>query len=437
MQSFSNNLNAGNATATVSGKGNYTGTKAINFTIAKATMTVNSGNYSGTADGASHTITLNVTKPTSGITIYYSTSTSLTSSNYTSGSTTKPSRSDVGTTTVYWYVHSTNGNYADKNGSNTITIKERTVEESKGTVLSETKATTIKDTYGNSVVVPEGFKIASDSATDVTGGIVIEDVSHGSTTAGSQFVWIPVGEVKYLGGTKTINLDRYTFDSSTGVATAQGDKVINDTFQELATSSYGNTVAKDIETFKTSAVKNGGYYIGRYEARTAYERTSEYDSVTAMTVKPNDYIYNYINQSNAAPQARAMYNSTITSFTSDLINSYAWDTATLFLQEFDNRSSKTYVYSRQISLNKSLANKGTNNLSASQQDKICNVWDMASNNCEWTTETSTTYYDSPCVTRGGYYNSGGICTSSRFAKDTYYYASENYISFRIALYLKN
>ena len=396
-------------------------------------MTVSSSNYSGTADGSSHTITLNVTKPTSGITIYYSTSTSLTSSNYTSGSTTKPTRTEAGTTTVYWYVHSTNGNYTDKSGSNTITLKERTVEESKGEVLSTTKATTIKDTYGNSIVVPEGFKIASDSASDVTGGIVIEDVSHGSTTAGSQFVWIPVGTVKYSGGTKTINLDRYTF-AEDGTPTAQGDKAINTYFQELATSTYGNTPAKDINAFKTSVTKNGGYYIGRYEARTATKRTSN-TTLTPVTIKPNDYVYNNITQPQAATQCRNMYNSNTSSFTSDLINSYAWDTAIVFLQEFDNRSNRPTVYPLQTSLNTSLAEKGTNNLSnTSQQDKICNIWDMASNDWEWTTETSTES-GYPCVVRGGLYNRDYNYPSYRTSLSTD--RSSGLDSFRPLLYLKN
>ena len=408
-------------------------------------MTVSSSNYSGTADGSSHTITLNVTKPTSGITIYYSTSTSLTSSNYTSGSTTKPTRTEAGTTTVYWYVHSTNGNYTDKSGSNTITLKERTVEESKGEVLSTTKATTIKDTYGNSIVVPEGFKIASDSASDVTGGIVIEDVSHGSTTAGSQFVWIPVGTVKYSGGTKTINLDRYTFDYSTGAPIAQGTNGIGEDHYESATSSYGNTVAKDLEGFKTSATKNGGYYIGRYEARTATERKSN-TTVTPVTVKPNDYVYNYVTQPNAATQARNMYNNSTASFTSDLTNSYAFDTALVFLQNFDSRNNKSIPYSMQKSLNSEFANKGTNNLTDnSKQDKECNVWDMMSNEVEYTTETCTAYgYDYPCVVRGScYYGSTPYYTNNRCCNfdtglriaitDTGYGRN----SFRITLYLKN
>lgn len=62
--------------------------------------------------------------------------------------------------------------------------------KTKGTVFNDT--ITLEDTYGNQVTIPKGFKIASDSATDVTGGIVIEDATY-TKTKGSQFVWIPVG----------------------------------------------------------------------------------------------------------------------------------------------------------------------------------------------------------------------------------------------------
>ena len=89
-------------------------------------------------------------------------------------------------------------------------------------------------------------------------------------------------------------------------------------------------------------------------------------------------------------------------FTSDLINSYAWDTALVFLQTFDDRTNKVTPYSRQTTLNSSLALKGTNSLDTTKQDKICNIWDMASNGLEWSTETST-YTNAPSAVRGGSY----------------------------------
>ena len=90
-------------------------------------------------------------------------------------------------------------------------------------------------------------------------------------------------------------------------------------------------------------------------------------------------------------------------FTSDLINSYAWDTAILFIQTFGENSNYAY----EPSVNGSYANKGT------EADKIRNIYDMASNCREWSTET---YSDSdyPCTIRGG------VC-----------YDSDHYTSIRI------
>ena len=82
-----------------------------------------------------------------------------------------------------------------------------------------------------------------------------------------------------------------------------------------------------------------------------------------------------------------MYNSSI--FTSDLMNSYAWDTAITFIQKCTDKTN----YANQNSLNDSLSQTGTTN------DKQCNVYDMASNIVEWTTETSN-ISGRPCVNRG-------------------------------------
>ena len=76
------------------------------------------------------------------------------------------------------------------------------VEEIKGGEAFDTK-TTVEDAEGNKIVVPAGFKIASDSGNTVQQGIVIEDVSASTAAAvqGSQFVWIPVGVFIKDGGT--------------------------------------------------------------------------------------------------------------------------------------------------------------------------------------------------------------------------------------------
>ena len=196
----------------------------------------------------------------------------------------------------------------------------------------------------------------------------------------------------------------------------------------LRDSTTTNTPAKDIEGFKTSVETNGGYYLARYEARTVTKRTASGDPLTQITTKPDEYVYNYVTQLQAAEQSRNMYTSEY--FESDLINSYAWDTAIIFLQKCDDRVDKSKPYSRQTSLNSSLAEKGTNGTGT--EDVICNVYDMASNCYEWSTETSSDA-DCPCVYRGGYFSDSLFYTSVRGNSVTAY--GDSHLSFRPLLYL--
>ena len=311
---------------------------------------------------------------------------------------------------------------------------------------NETDNTPAKDNLGNPITIPAGFEVVNPND-NVEDGIVVRDKTH-TNTAGSEFVWIPVEDVKTRDkGTINIELKRYVFNDNGTVnadlsKTEPGDQLKTNTSsssyytEELENSQTYNTHAKNIAIFRKKAESSHGYYIGRYEARTATSRSDETDELTQITTKPNNYVYNWVTQPQAAALSRGMYEGT--PFESDLINSYAWDTATLFLQTFDNRTNKDSLkkYSRQTSLNirsDGLASKGTNNLTeASKIDKICNVYDMASNCLEWSTET---FSDSsrPCTGRGGYCYNSGDYTSSRDINGTTY-SSYSY-SFRPLLYL--
>ncbi len=340
----------------------------------------------------------------------------------------------------------------DENGKlkyNTAT----TVEEAIKQDLPYKNNTKITDEYGNKITVPAGFKIIKDNPADPTpsvkDGIIIQDATY-EGTIGSEFVWIPVGNIKTSETeTVTINLSRYTFNGTTGEETEQGSKKIDDTFTEDTqanhNSDYENAIATDIEDFKlkASAERSGGYYIGRYEARvdnydtseivtsnsenetnwTGYKAQSEKE--LKLVTKPNSQVWNYVTQNKASELSKNMY--TGKTFTSDLMNSYAWDTAIVFIQKCSDETK----YSRQNSLNNSLANTGTNNLSTNQ-DIICNIWDMASNCWEWTTETSSSAAI-PCVCRGGIWSDSKYYTAYHSSGSTTR-AVKDY-TFRPLLYL--
>ena len=345
-----------------------------------------------------------------------------------------------------------NGNVTSAGNSIVPNPPAPTENGTLGTVTgSEKTNTTVKDSLGNQVVVPAGFKVVNKD-TNVTDGIVIEDVSH-SATAGSQFVWIPVGEVvkDSAGNKETITLGRYVFNADGSVntelsKTEPGDQLktsssASNYFTEgLKDSTTSNTHAKDIEDFKNKVTNTThGYYIGRYEARdkdVTETRTSSSSKTNQVVCTANNYVYNYLKQQEAATLSRAMYKDS--NFESDLMNSYAWGTAIVFLQKFDNRANKASLkpYSQQNSLNDDLASQGTNNLS--KKDVICNVYDMASNCYEWTTETcSNSNY--PCTCSGGYYGDSYYYTSRRdfYASTRVDYTgnSFDYLSFRPLLYM--
>lgn len=298
----------------------------------------------------------------------------------------------------------------------------------------ENTNTIVYDSLGNKVVVPSGFKIVNPGD-NVEDGIIIEDTKY-RNTKGSQFVWIPVGKIKTKEGEKEIVLDRYTFDED-GNPTSQGNNKIEHKvqgvettyyYQEIVNTSYSNIGAKNINDFLSITKEQGGFYVGRFEARTIEKRKNKEDELKQMTLKQDDFVYNYVTQVQSATLSQTMYEEN-ENFSSDLINSYAWDTLIIFIQQ----CSDSKKYSQQCSLNNELAEKGTNNKEI--QDKICNVFDLSSNCYEFTTESHMPY--SPGVSRGGYYtvgNNGKDSTSTRHSHAQS--ASYADISFRPILYLK-
>ena len=154
-----------------------------------------------------------------------------------------------------------------------------------------------------------------------------------------------------------------------------------------------------------------------------------------MVCKSEQEVWNNITQPKASEVSRNMYGSEA-KVTSDLINSYAWDTAIVFIQKCGTESnSSTYSYTVGLSSTSKSAPQttGTNILKAtSKVDKQCNIFDMAGNCSEWTTETSS-HSAYPCVLRGGIYSYSDFYTSNRNNGNTS--RGNSYNSFRPLLYL--
>ena len=193
-----------------------------------------------------------------------------------------------------------------------------------------------------------------------------------------------------------------------------------------------NATARDLKTFIETSQKNGGYYIARFEA-SENTTTNKIESKYSQTVLTN------IKQSNAAKLAREMYGEVKENnklvYASDLVNSYAWDTAIIFIQTYSTGTDASMYASKNKGPTDGQKNTGLSN------DKYCNIWDMSGNASEWTTEYSTDSGDSyfgPCVIRGGsYHTAGGGAygyTSNRDSSDAA--NSFSYGGLRPLLYVK-
>ena len=301
------------------------------------------------------------------------------------------------------------------------------VEEAKesGTPFEDT--TTITDDLDNPVTVPGGFNIAEDSGTKVEEGIVIEDSNN------NQFVWIPVGEYNVSetinsAGKLTNELSRRTFTSS-GSTPVNGDEVID-------TYYYGegneNSVAKEqIDTFKTRATTNKGFYIGRYEAGTETERTAKTDPLTMPLVQANKYPYVYVSRNDAKQQAEAMYSGN-EFITSQLISSYAWDTALNFICQTNEEGYLLATTKDSTYGNIGTGSSGKTQTGEYEADNYSNIHDLLGNCWEWTTEYSSRSITS-CVNRGGGYSHSSYYAAYRYGSTTS--LSSTSLSFRLQLYV--
>ena len=319
------------------------------------------------------------------------------------------------------------------------------------------KNTKAEDAYGNKITIPKGFKVlakgtSTESASYTYSGNNIPAVQDGivieNGTDGNQFVWVPVGTIKNKNNTtNTITLGRYSsFTATNGVYTpAQVASVenctqevtINTNYKELSVFRAGNSAtdstaqnatARNLEEFISTTLANGGYYIARFEASgTASKITSKY----------NQTVLGNITQPNAAKAAREMYgeikeNNKLV-YASDLVNSYAWDTAIIFIQTYSGKTD--YASHNESKTTKAFTATGKNN------DKYCNIWDMSGNAYECTTEYST-YSDPrrfcPCVIRGGYYNTnyGEARTYSSYRDYAGMTNSDSHGGLRPLLYVK-
>lgn len=234
-------------------------------------------------------------------------------------------------------------------------------------LLDETTVLTTNAKFisGNQVaVVPKGFKIVEglNGSTSIADGLVIQDVS------GNEFVWIPVTYTKTNTDDNENGYDDgfdAVFYRSEWSNNARGTSLMDSTtYTEPYASGYtnedGTTEIDDYNAMVQSVYKNGGFYIGRYEAGSTTPRTDKANGTTSMVVKRDAYPYNYVgwgltmsdytsdvtysskNQGKGALYlSKHMYDGEDIGATSTLCYGIQWDAMLDFIKEEKNVTSST------------------------------------------------------------------------------------------------
>ena len=304
-----------------------------------------------------------------------------------------------------------NGTIANKNNTTsedepdtpTENVVDNTIVDERDDITGE--ITYEKTSDGGAIPVPPTFKyVEGDSQT----GAVIED------TAGNQFVWVPVGDYN--------SYHRQYFANNGEEEEQYSSNDTEKTFEDESIydiNSYNDEFDDSIRNYK-------GFYIARYEA--GKERSG---SKTTLVSKPNTLPWTQIVWEEARKQSLKMYKDNEL-FQTDLVNSYAWDTICNWLRDCGYNIDNSVEYGNYQ--NSPNGTKKVMETANNDRWKTNNIYDMAGNVWEYTTE-EIGEHDKKHVGRGGaHWNDGDkypISSRAQASDD-----SNLDVGFRVVLYLK-
>ena len=356
----------------------------------------------------------------------------------------------------------------------------------------EQKKATEYENNGKIAWIPNGFTISGiESEQSIDGGLVIYDIPEGTTvnwtnpdsvrTQYNQFVWIPV-EVNKTTEPKDTETSIASFyrtawadntstggERTTGLNTGYTEPYSYDSSDYDGTGTGKTGISAQITELTKSIYKYGGFYIGRYEAGSETKRGDVSSQTAAFVVQQDKYPYNYVEwgkgMGDVSEGAVYLSNSLYTGKTgygvkSMLCTGAAWDSMLDFIKDSshnvtsstswgnhnDSDTYKVYRGSLYSDSNSTWSVADTTNGSdvtknreillttgATERNSSKNIYDVAGNCWEWTTEAERSSYR---VLRGGdyRYNGSNVPASDRVSRDPDYTTLPN-ASFRPLLYV--
>ena len=273
--------------------------------------------------------------------------------------------------------------------------------------------------------IPAGFTHIGTA--DWNSGYQIQE-----TSTGNVFVWVPcvLDQTKVKEG-DNVQTFKKTLPSTT---------VTTDPYYMYNKNNL--TITENVEptnAIKTSVGTYGGFYIAAYEA--GIEGTTENYALETKTatnggVKPLSKagcgVWNSITRADALIVAASMVNTT-DGVKSGLISGECWDTTLQWMINSSSNATANAGYDTDSSGKGWYNDVSSNVRHTTGYYAVNNIYDMAGNVWEWTTENCTNDGSSYLVIRGGYFNDSGSVYPAAYRLSSFVNALDN-IAFRVVLY---
>ena len=276
-----------------------------------------------------------------------------------------------------------------------------------GQIVKETKKDNYVDANSDIATIPAGFTVSGiKEEQNIDNGLVIYDIPENETVENwnedndnngikdvqekyNQFVWIPVDNINDY---KRVAWDDYVMEG-------------NEIYQIQGSIRHVEEMP-DMERISVQEYK--GYYIGRYEtgiidytsSNVIESNSDKLDEFTGyqdgkLVVRKRCQVWNYTTRNKSLKEAEKLYTKASgDSVNSRLCSSYSWDTAVSFITEKNsnitgiNYKNFTFEY---IDLDGTTKTKETGvdtPVPTGQTKPLNNIYDMAGNYWEWTSETT-------------------------------------------------
>ena len=315
-------------------------------------------------------------------------------------------------------------------------------------------------------------------------GLVIQDAS------GNEYVWVVVpkslyNKAAYNNNTKNrpssstdyANIE-YCLQQYTATYRQDGwsdtyeadDKNVGWFADATAYNNLKNSMLK-------SVYENGGFYVGRYEAGIAENRTSKsatnsdgkytIEGMPTPLSKANAYPYNYVTRTQAKVLAEKIkYTNVDTSYTGSLMFGVQWDLVLAFMSKDTAKVTSTSIltsnsttignyYDNLWTITNANAQYSTNygsaftacpnpyekksassillTTGADSGFSVQNIYDIAGNVWEWTLEKASNA-SRPCAVRGGMYNYRGSARPAAYRVYDITTDADLVVGFRVTLW---